>query len=112
MSEKKCKYLSDNFREICVNDDCPVCADFCPVANSPEICKFFEEEENRYKYGLLPCPFCKAAPKIVVYKGKDGFRDRFAVQCAYDEGGCGAEGGQRHNREEAIEVWNRRKDNA
>lgn len=47
MSEKKCKYLSDNFREICVNDDCPVCADFCPVANYPEICKFAEIEGKK-----------------------------------------------------------------
>ena len=51
MSEKKCKYLSDDFREICVNDDCPVCADFCPVANYPEICKFAEFEGQKRTQG-------------------------------------------------------------
>lgn len=103
----KCKWEQD---EVCVNADCPVCADFCPVTHYPEICKFAEkEQENRYKKGLKPYPFCGEAPKIVVYKGKDGFRDRFAAQCAYDEGGCGAEGGQRHSRDEAISIWNERK---
>ena len=42
MNEQKCKWLSDDDQEICVNADCPVCADFCPVTNYPEICKFAE----------------------------------------------------------------------
>lgn len=44
MTEPKCKYLSDDFSQVCVNGDCPVCADFCPVTNCPEICKFAEME--------------------------------------------------------------------
>lgn len=32
-----CKWLSDEF---CTNSDCPYCADFCPVAEHPEICKW------------------------------------------------------------------------
>jgi Lar family restriction alleviation protein len=103
----KCKWEQD---EVCANADCPLYADFCPSMIYQECCKFAEEEqESRYKKGLERCPFCGEAPKIVVYKGKNGFRDRFAVQCSYVDGGCGAEGGQRHSKEEAIEAWNRRK---
>ena len=57
---------------------------------------------------LKPCPFCGGDPTIRVFKGKDGWRDRYAVICRYDEGGCGAEGGLYHYEEEAIEAWNRR----
>ena len=41
-----CKWLSDDFSEVCTNADCPVCAYFCPVTNYPEICKYMEREEN------------------------------------------------------------------
>lgn len=38
-----CRWLSDDeFHEVCVNGDCPVCADFCPVLIYPEICKYAE----------------------------------------------------------------------
>ena len=40
---EKCKWEQD---EVCVNADCPLCADFCPVTNYPEICKFAEEDDN------------------------------------------------------------------
>lgn len=45
---KDCTWISC---EICVNDACPVCCDYCPVAGDYyEICKFYEpvesEEEN------------------------------------------------------------------
>lgn len=26
--------------EVCVNADCPACADYCPVANYPGVCRF------------------------------------------------------------------------
>ena len=45
-----------------------------------------------------------------IYKGKDGWRDRYTVVCRYDEGGCGAEGGMYHSAAEAAEAWNRRAD--
>ena len=32
-----CKYCQN---EICVNDKCPMCADFCPVADVPGVCRF------------------------------------------------------------------------
>ena len=57
---------------------------------------------------LKPCPFCGNTPTIRIYNGKDGWRDRYAVLCRYDEGGCGAESGLYHYQAEAIEAWNRR----
>ena len=57
---------------------------------------------------LKKCPFCGNEPTIRIFKGKDGWRDRYAVLCRYDDGGCGAESGLYHYEEEAIEAWNRR----
>ena len=51
MTEPKCKWLSDDDQEVCVNADCPVCADFCPVCNYPEICKFAEIEGQKRTVG-------------------------------------------------------------
>lgn len=44
LAEQKCKYLSDDFSEVCVNAECPVCADFCPVIDTPGVCRFEERE--------------------------------------------------------------------
>ena len=41
-----CKWLSDDFSEICVNGDCPACADFCPCVRYPEICKYSEDGDG------------------------------------------------------------------
>lgn len=61
---------------------------------------------------LRNCPFCGfGSPTMRIYKGKDGWRDRYTVICRYDEGGCGAEGGMYHSAIEAAEAWNRRSDN-
>jgi hypothetical protein len=41
-----CKWLFD---EICCNDKCPACADFCPVNTYDdyiEICRYAEEKEE------------------------------------------------------------------
>lgn len=59
---------------------------------------------------LKPCPFCGEEGKIIVRKGKDGWRDRYSVLCDYEDGGCGAESGWYHYEAEAIEAWNRRTD--
>lgn len=40
----KCKWLQD---EVCVNADCPVCADFCPVVNYPGVCRYEVIEDDR-----------------------------------------------------------------
>jgi hypothetical protein len=35
----KCKWLSDDFNEICTNAGCDCVADFCPCVNWPQICR-------------------------------------------------------------------------
>lgn len=57
---------------------------------------------------LKPCPFCGGEATIRIFRGKDGWRDRYAVICRYDEGGCGAESGLFHYEAEAVEMWNMR----
>ena len=42
----KCRFLSDDFNEICVNAESPVCADFCPCVNYPEICKYNATDDD------------------------------------------------------------------
>ena len=39
----ECKWMQD---EVCVNADCPACADYCPVANTPGVCKYEEGVSN------------------------------------------------------------------
>ena len=41
-----CKWLSDDFNEICVNADCPYCTEFCPITEHPRCCVHFEEREE------------------------------------------------------------------
>ena len=38
-----CKWMQD---EVCVNSECPMCADFCPVPDIPGVCRFEEREES------------------------------------------------------------------
>lgn len=38
---EKCKYCVD---EICVNADCPMVTDYCPVYDIPEVCCY--EDRN------------------------------------------------------------------
>ena len=38
-----CKWMQD---EICVNADCPMCADYCPVVDVTGVCRFEEREER------------------------------------------------------------------
>ena len=35
-----CKYCQGD--EVCVNADCPMCCDFCPVPDIPGVCRFEE----------------------------------------------------------------------
>ena len=39
----ECKWMQD---EICVNADCPMCADFCPVVDVAGVCRYEEREED------------------------------------------------------------------
>lgn len=49
----ECKWNKD---EICVNADCPMVADYCPVPNDPEVCRFEdrmdEKEITKIKKGI------------------------------------------------------------
>ena len=40
-----CKHAQD---EICVNADCQMCADYCPVIDNPGVCKYEDLEEEAY----------------------------------------------------------------
>jgi len=42
MEQMKCKWLSDDFSEICTNADCDYCADFCPCTEYPNACRHSE----------------------------------------------------------------------
>lgn len=39
----ECKYCHDEF---CVNDQCPMCADYCPVVDYPGVCRYEERGDN------------------------------------------------------------------
>ncbi len=41
----ECKYNQDEF---CTNDQCPMCADYCPVPDIEGVCKYEEREEERW----------------------------------------------------------------
>lgn len=41
-----CKHMFEEM-EICVNRDCPYCADYCPVTEFPETCKFSEFKKQK-----------------------------------------------------------------
>ena len=56
MTEKECKWLHDEF---CTNDQCPMCADYCPTAQYPGVCKY--EELVDVKYCLAPVGCLAAA---------------------------------------------------
>lgn len=40
----ECKYCYD---EVCVNADCPLVADFCPVSDTPDVCKWEKRETDK-----------------------------------------------------------------
>lgn len=64
------------------------------------------------KRHIRRCPFCGNKNVTVRYYKADGeklMRDRYAVLCSWNEGGCGAESGWYHSPEEAIVMWNQRK---
>ena len=41
----ECIYNVDWF---CTNDQCPICADYCPVSDTKGVCKYEEREEERW----------------------------------------------------------------
>lgn len=60
---------------------------------------------------LKPCPFCGKEPEVIKIWVSDSLHESgysWIVRCNYLKGGCGAQGGSRTKKEEAIEIWNRR----
>lgn len=59
----------------------------------------------------LPCPFCgnENVEVITSYDLDYGSKNEFLVHCFTLDDGCGACGGVRDSKQEAIEAWNRRK---
>ena len=60
---------------------------------------------------MLKCPFCGNEPECVEEYIHLGLHDGgwvWVVRCNHLKGGCGAKGGTRISREEAIEAWNKR----
>lgn len=49
MAGMKCKWLSDDFSEICTNVDCDYLADFCPCTEFPQVCGHSELVEEGEK---------------------------------------------------------------
>lgn len=56
-----------NHDEFCTNDQCPMCADYCPVPDDEGICRFEEREEVRYTLtpkGCLVCALLNAGVQL------------------------------------------------
>ncbi len=43
MKDIQCKWCYD---EICVNSDCPLCTEYCPLDDFPGVCRFEERSES------------------------------------------------------------------
>lgn len=41
----ECNWCKD---EICVNADCPICCDYCPVPDTEGVCKFEDRSERHF----------------------------------------------------------------
>lgn len=46
-----CKYY---YSEFCTNDQCPMCADYCPVPDIEDVCKHEERVEEDEAWVLTP----------------------------------------------------------
>ena len=56
MEEKKhCKWYHEEF---CANDNSPFVADYCPVYQCPEVCRFFEKEKPEETDMVFSCRKC------------------------------------------------------
>ena len=48
-------YCTYNENDFCTNDECPMCADYCPVPDMGGVCKYEEREEEVYKLTPKGC---------------------------------------------------------
>lgn len=42
----ECNWCKD---EICVNADCPICCDYCPVPDTEGVCKFEDRGKRHFR---------------------------------------------------------------
>lgn len=76
-NNKVCKWEQD---EICVNDQCPMLADFCPVPDTPGVCRYEERIDEQLvltPMGCLIAAFMEAGVDIPQAKINEIF-DLFA----------------------------------
>ena len=91
---------------LCRNTHCDECA-FASDKRDGNPCsktvKEWLDEEHIEK--LLSCPHCG---KSNIVLDEDENTNMKSFVCDFNNGGCGASGGYRETKEEAIEAWNRR----
>lgn len=80
-----------------------------PTAPQPH--KFNPVNSPNSDYAIKPCPFC-GNKEVGLASESQGVHFEMGtghfVRCNFLKGGCGARGGSRTNKEEAIEAWNAR----
>lgn len=110
----KCKYC---INEICVNADCPMRTEFCPVYDVEGVCKY----EDRGK--VKPCPFC--GNEVSVALGGDDDHQWWFITRGVVENRCTCNifmesewfykdttmDEKLRIKQQLIEEWNRRADN-
>lgn len=55
MTDKPCRFELD---EVCVNAECPMCADFCPVPDTPGVCRYEDRQEEKATAAAPICKYC------------------------------------------------------
>lgn len=43
----RCKYISDDFDERCVNAECPMVTEWCPVVDFPGVCRYEDRGDSK-----------------------------------------------------------------
>lgn len=88
---KSCTYTQD-------------CED-CEFNNLKNILNFLLEDYSKLK----PCPFCGKRDTLEI--NFDEGNANCQIICNFNKGGCGSSSGFRHTEDEAIKLWNTRKEN-
>lgn len=66
----ECKWYKDGF---CVNDGCPLVADYCPVPDTPDVCKHEDRTPPLNDIKCIDCEFLELVlPYGVCSKGYKG----------------------------------------
>lgn len=72
----ECKYC-DDFTGVCINPDCPMCADACPVPDTEGICKYEQREERVYKLTPKDCALVALMDAKLIRNSSDPAVDVF-----------------------------------